>query len=172
MRIPLFFAAISCVTTDAAFSDELAGQLRVASDFASVAIEPRPPGPRLIQLPDISFTMRIETRCNAQLQTESVSVSVADSRVSLGATELTEQGIAETTIRVPKNQLGPLTIENFCIAGDAPSEAAPLQFRDALSAQVSLTCAAEGRRSIIYQAVALGVELSCESPDDHPADEL
>lgn len=171
MRIHFIFAVLGSAATVAAYGDEPAGQLRVASDSASVAIGPRPPGPRLVQLPDISFTMQIEARCNADLQAESVSISVADSRVSLRSGELTEQGTAETTIRVPKNQLGPLTIENFCIAGDAGGDATPLLFRDALSAQASLKCAAEGRQSIVYQTVALGVELSCELPDNNSATE-
>lgn len=160
------------MSATAAHGDELAGQLRVESDSASVAILPQPPGPRLIQLPDITFTMQIEARCKAGLHAESISISVADSRVNLQSTELTEQGIAETTIRVPKNQLGPLMIENFCIAGDDTGAAAALQFRDTLSAHVSLKCAADDRQSIVYQAVALGVELSCQLQGDDAPDDI
>ncbi|MGI9270969.1 MAG: hypothetical protein ACR2QT_04285 [Woeseiaceae bacterium] len=172
MRIVLFYSAIIGLSVGSSFGGELDGHLVLESSSAIVEIEPQPPGLRLIRLPEVSFAMQIEARCNADLLAESVLISVADTRVSLGSADFDDQGTAQTTIQIPKHQIAPLTIENFCIAGTAPSIATPVQVRDALSAQVSLKCAAEGRESIVYQTVGLNVALDCQTSADEVSEDL
>ena len=166
MRIVFICGAIIGLSASSSFGDDLAGQLVLESDAAVIEIPPQAPGLRLIHLPEISFAMQIEVRCGSDLLPESVSISVADTRVNLGSAELADQGIVQKTIRVPARQIAPLTIENFCIADDTTKVATPVQVRDALSAQVSLKCAAAGRQSMVYQTVALSVALTCRSPED------
>lgn len=166
MRIVFVCGAILVLSASNSFSDEPGGRIVVESDPAVIEILPQPPGPRLIRLPEISFAMQIEARCNSDLLAESVSISIADTRVNLTYAELTDKGVAQKTIRVPAHQIAPLTIENFCIADAATNIATPMQVRDALSAQVSLKCAAAGRQSMLYQTVALGVTLACRIAED------
>jgi len=138
-------------------------------DFAAAHVEitPRPPGRRLIRLPGITFTLRVEPRCAAGLGAESVSISVADTRLNLGREALLnpapgEAAVVTRKMRIPRSQIGPVAIEDFCIAGDESNATAALRVHDALSAQLSLRCADASRQSIVYQTVALEITLSCK----------
>jgi hypothetical protein len=165
MRFVLTCSALVCLMTGNAFGDDSDDQLQVQTETASVDIGPRPPGLRLLKLPGMEFTLRINAHCNDDLIAESVSISVADTRVNLGPDALADLEIIEKTIRIPSKQIAPLAIENFCVADDKVGEAMRLEVRDALSAQLSLTCVGENRRSISYQTVALTVALTCKQPD-------
>lgn len=149
------------------------GHMQVEVDAAEVTIGPRPPGPRIVQLPDVTFKLRIAAHCIDGLRPDSMSINIADSRryVELVVTpaespqQLADDAVTEQTIDVPAKQLAPLTIENFCFT-DAVSQGEVLvRVPDALSAQLSLSCVGENRQSIIYQSVALSVALTCATPD-------
>lgn len=160
MRIVLFCGALTCLLAGNAIGDDL--QVQVAS--AVIEIEPRPPGLRVLRLPAMEFRLRINADCANDLLAESVSISVADTRENLGAEALAEAGTIEKAIRIPRKQIGPLALENFCVADDIESDAMRLEVRDALSAQLSLKCVGENRQTIVYQTVSLGVTLACMRP--------
>jgi hypothetical protein len=168
MRIVIFCGVIACLLADNAvgddFDDSVDDQLQVIVASAIVEIEPRPPGMRVLRLPTMEFMLRINADCANDLLAESVSISVADTRENLGAEALAEPGTIEKAIRIPRKQMGPLALENFCVADDFDNDATRIEVRDALSAQLSLKCVGESRQTIVYQTVALGVTLACMRP--------
>ncbi len=138
-------------------------RLLVDINAASIEVSARPAGQQPIRLPDLEFEVRLEPRCAAGVNADSISVSIADTRIRIGPQTLADQPVIETTIRVPRKQIGPLTIEDFCVAGDDGANNAVLQVRDALTAQLSLKCDDEGRQSIIYRTEPLAIVLICET---------
>jgi hypothetical protein len=100
------------------------------------------------------------------MHTESVSISVTDTRRTLGPDLFMDTGATEQRISIPQAQLAPLTIENFCLGDGATGDAPHLHVADVMSAQLSLRCGSENRQSIIYQAVPLAIALQCRLPDD------
>ncbi len=171
MRGAIISIAIMGLAVDSASEEPADGQLLVDVAVISVDIKVRPPGRRIIRLPGLSLALQIEPRCAAGMAAESISISVADTRLSIGRKALEEQSVIETTIAVPRDQLAPLTIENFCVAGQVPVSATELRVRDALTAQLSLRCSDGSRQSIIYSTAALEITLSCVTPvtDQAPA---
>ena len=77
-----------------------------------------------------------------------------------------DTGVIERSIRVPKKQLGPIAVNDFCIAGGDASSGQALNLRDALSAQLSLHCSGENQESMTYETVALEVALQCDVPEN------
>jgi hypothetical protein len=144
--------------------EELSGdRLLVDINAASIEVSARPAGRQPIRLPDLEFEVRLEPRCAAGMNADSISVSVADTRLHIGRQMLAEQPVIETKIRVPRKQIGPLAIEDFCVAGDDAPNDTLRRVRDALTAQLSLTCANDSRQSIIYKTEALVITLICET---------
>ena len=167
MRSIIISIAIILLSAGNPRAEDADSHLLFDFDAALVEITPRPPGRTLIRLPSITFTLRVEPRCAAGLDAESVSISVADTRLNLGREALLnpapgEAAVVARKMRIPRSQIGPVAIEDFCIAGEAPNATAPLRVHDALSAQLSLRCGDESRQSIVYQTVALEVTLSCK----------
>lgn len=149
------------------------GSANAAADELTVTVEPslaeigpQAPGTRIVQLPDVAFTMHIAAQCDAGMQAESASISVSDTRLSLGPEALADTAAAELTIRIPRQQLAPLTIENFCFNDSSASDTQDLNIVDALTAQVSLRCVGDNRQSIIYRAAPLAVTLRCKTGDN------
>ena len=171
MRGAVISIAIMALVTDSAGEEHADGQLLVDVAVMSVDISVRPPGRRIIRLPGLSFALQIEPRCAAGMAAESIAISVADTRLSIGREVLEEQPVIETTIEVPQGQLAPLTIDNFCVADQIPASITELRVRDALTAKLSLRCSDSSRQSIIYSTVALEIALSCATPaaDQAPA---
>jgi hypothetical protein len=165
MRMVNLCSVIACLAAGISYGDESDEQLLLAIDAATVDIEPRPAESRIINLPGIEFSMHIRPRCDDDMQTESVSISIADTRVNFGPEVLLDQDTVDASIRIPGKQIAPLAIENFCIAGDNENATTHLRVHDVLSAQVSLKCIADDRQLISYQTTALDVLLSCKSPD-------
>ena len=165
MRIVILYSLIACLAPGHTYGDESESQLLVTLDAATIVVQPRPSNSRLINLPGIEFAMHVKTQCNEGMQAESVSVSVADTRVNFGPEVLNEQDKLEASIRIPGKQIAPLAVDSFCVAEEGETVNARLRVNDVLSAQVSLKCAAEDQHSIFYQTAALDVVLSCESPD-------
>ena len=165
MRILIFCSIVACLAPGHTYGDESEGQLLVTLDAATIVIQPRPSDSGPINLPGIEFAMHVETRCSDDMQAESVSVSVADTRVNFGPDELLEQDKIEASIRIPGKQIAPLAIDSFCVAEEGETVNARLRVHDVLTAQVSLKCAAEDQQSIFYQTAVLDLVLTCESPD-------
>ena len=163
MRGAFICIAIIVLAVDGV-GEELSGdRLLVDINAASIEVSARPAGRQPIRLPDLEFEVRLEPRCAAGMNADSISVSVADTRLHIGRQMLAEQPVIETKIRVPRKQIGPLAIEDFCVAGDDAPNDTLRRIRDALTAQLSLTCANDSRQSIIYKTEALVITLICET---------
>ena len=121
----------------------------------------------LINLPSITYVVRATASCPELQSAKSISISIADTRVSV---ELVEDETVETTIRVSNKQLGPVSAKNFCLANtetdaDGAGVTESIQIDNALSAQMSLRCVGEQDESIRYESAVLSVALQCGSPE-------
>lgn len=143
------------------------GQLRVEFETPVASVTPRTTD-RPIILPSLTYVLRAEANC-PQLQTaESVSISIADTRITISPSESkSEAESVEETIRISNKQLGPIGVGSFCRA-DSDSDADPdtrnlLQIEGALTAHMSLRCVGENSETISYSTAPLGVTLQCDA---------
>ncbi len=164
MRGAFIPIAIMALAADSPGEEQFDDRLLVDADAALVEVSELPSGRHTMRLPSLEFAIRLEPRCAAGTDADSISVSVADTRLRIGRAALAEQPVIETTIRVPRDQIGPLVIEDFCVAGDDAANGTEMRVRDALTAQLSLKCTDEGRQSIIYRTESLAITLICETP--------
>ena len=162
MRSFFFFAALAVLICADSRGESADSELSVEFDAAVARIALRSSS-RPIRLPSLTFAVRIKASCAATLAAKSISISIADTRISV---QVDESGVIEKSIRVPKKQLGPIAVSDFCIAGEDPGSAQELNLRDALSAQLSLHCSGENQESMIYETVALEVALQCDVPEN------
>jgi len=165
MRIATTFCATALLL--------LAGSLRcfagddtltLEADVPQIDIEPQAPGPRIIRLPDLSFTVRIAAHCDTAMQIESAAVSITDTRITVAPVSLADNSVSEQSINIPRDQLAPLTIENFCSVDDLANNNRQMHVADALTAFASLICVGDSQHTISYRAVPLGVALRCRLP--------
>lgn len=164
MRSFLISSAVLGLAANLSYGDEPAGQLSVRAEVATIKIAPQQSGSPLLELPAIDLTVFVSARCQDALRPESVSISVADTRLTLAGDELTSGEVLERTIRIPANQLAPVATGDFCIAGNSASEATLLHVPEALSAQLSLKCAGDAAPTMLYLTRTLGIALSCMPP--------
>jgi hypothetical protein len=149
-------------------ADSSAGKpLLVHSQAAVVEIPAQPAGRRLLVLPALEFEISVAAQCETDARPETISISVADTQTVFRVDESSGEAIFETTLRIPRPQLAPLTTGAFCV-GDEPNAGAvqSLLIRAALTAQVSLRCAREGGPSMHFKAVPLDIRLICGSADN------
>ena len=165
MRNIIVIAVVTLLATNASSVAASDGELSIEAVTPLLEIDPMPPGPRIIRLPDIAFTLRVTALCGDDMQTRSVSISISDTRRTLTAELFAESPTTEQSISVPRRQLAPLTVDNFCVSDDSGGDER-LHIADALSAQLALHCAGEQRESVIYEAVPLAVEFRCRLPGD------
>ena len=164
MRGAFILIAIMALAADSPGEEQSDDRLLVDTDAALVAVSELPSGRHSMRLPSLEFAIRLEPRCAVGMEADSISVSVADTRLHIGRDALAEQPVVETTIRVPREQIGPLVIRDFCVAGDDAANGSEMRIRDALTVQLSLKCTDESRQSIIYQTESLTITLICETP--------
>ncbi len=164
MRGAFLPIAIMALAANSSGEEQSDDRLLVDTDAALVAISELPSGRHSMRLPSLEFTIRLEPRCAVGMDADSISVSVADTRLRIGRDALAEQPVIETTIRVPREQIGPLVIRDFCVAGDDAANGSEMRVRDALTVQLSLRCTDESRQSIIYQTESLAITLICVTP--------
>lgn len=162
MRSFFFSVALAVLIGTDSRAEGVDSELLVEFDAAVAKIALRSSS-RPIRLPNLTFAMRIKASCPAALETESISISIADTRISV---EPEDSGVIERSIRVPRKQIGPIVVNDFCIAGDDTDSERELRLRDALSAQLSLHCSGDNRESITYETVALEVALQCDVPEN------
>lgn len=146
------------------------GQLRVEFDTPVASITPRTTD-RPIKLPSLTYVVRAEASCPDPQTAESVSISIADTRITVSPGEAEA---VEETIRVSNKQLGPVAVEDFCLAesdSDADSDTQDLLNIDgALTAHMSLRCVSENNETISYSTAPLGVTLRCDTADPEEVD--
>jgi len=148
------------------------GELDVTANTPAVSISTRPAGRNFIRLPDLDFVFVVDARCPAELQPGSVSISIADTRVALDASEASAPMPLSVPVSVPASQIGPIPAERFCSAADDPAGSragSTLTVPAVLSAQVSLFCAGESGSEMTYASRSLDVTLHCETPGDPDA---
>ena len=133
---------------------------------ASVELQLQPSGRRLLRLPNLDFALQIEPQCEVGMHIASVSISIADTSKSFRGMDFLEQSTLETTIRLPRRQIGPLAIERFCTGEDKNSNNDDvLLIRDAFTAHVSLRCADGVRELVVYETLALAIRMVCKAPE-------
>lgn len=151
-------AAYLCIATTIAMADDV---LTVHATEASTQISPRNPGQRLTTLPSLDIGVIADVNCAVGARAESITVSVADTSIRFGAAEIAEADTINASLRLPANQIAPISAAGFCIQG-ASSENTELFLPGVASAQVSLLCRSESTSSIHFASVALPLRLHCD----------
>lgn len=151
--------------------------LTVVANTPVVSIQPRQGNGKFIRLPALEYTFKIRARCKLNRKPTSLLLSIADTRKSLGAADLSREPPAELTLKIPAEQIGPIAVEEFCHAADeniASNDNIKNQLTifAALSAHASLRCESESDQHVNYVSKTLDVKLICEQPDQATSEEL
>lgn len=157
-------------------SAEADDALSVRADAPLIPLTERASGRQQVQLPTLEYLFEIQVRCRAGWLPDALMLSVADTRKSLAASEIVENGLTEIRMRIPSGQLPPLYVEDFCVAnnnGDSrrsDNDSLRLTIPGALSVQVSLSCLNDENSNVTYVSRPLDVSLVCErtSAEDDP----
>ena len=165
-RCPLLLVAIAGLGshTDSAAADEL----ELNASTPEVTISTRPAGRNFVRLPSLDYRFRVDARCTAGRRAQAISISVADTRISVPTGNLPSDGAIDVEMTVPADQIGPVPLNEFCISddGDNDLQQTSLTIPSVLSAQASLLCADESGGEMTYASASMDVELSCEPPDE------
>jgi hypothetical protein len=163
----MFIICLAATASVAAAEEPAAGpgRLHASADAANVTIAPSPEGHKFVRLPMLEFALTIEPLCVASDATRSVSVSIADTRVSIDSAEMGDQQIIETTLTLPRRQSGPLRVDGFCRDNDVDDSTRALHIEDVFTARLSLTCVTDDAAAIVYATLPLDVRLTCEAGD-------
>jgi hypothetical protein len=163
MRSLTFFLLIVATFVASPVKSDPGTRLSIDAQAALVVVKPLPEGRRLIRLPALEFAMTIEPQCATNMQAESISISIADTRKTLGAADIDGQSNVATSITIPRQQVAPLAIDGFCQAGENSSTESDLQVMDAFTAHISLRCTGEDTQTIVYVSQPLALSLRCEA---------
>ena len=156
--------------------------LAVAAEVAAVAVPPQPAERHLFELPALDYVFRVEARCHSDWKPESLSLNVADTRVTRTAAELENGANQELELKVPSEQLAPISMHDFCVIEPVPegsagkTETADSDFiarpgpgrmtvGAALSVQASLRCSLGDEQRMVYVSEPLDVALTCALPE-------
>ena len=173
MRPALLSGLLAAAASIATATDTQPGHnIEITADVPTVQVSPRRAGRISMRLPSLTFALNVSVVCDKNWRPDSVSVSVADSRTSFNAEQLQASSDFGLELRIPSNQIAPVRIEQFCIAGGSgeldKTNRSRITIPGVVSAQASLRCATESTKSIIYVTEPLDVVLECVVPD--PAD--
>ncbi len=172
MHVLLILPAFAVALVTSSAQSEPSGRMLVEAKPAMVAIAPLPDDLRLISLPALQYVLRIEPRCAAETQAESIFVSIADTRKRLDAGDIDGQRRIEMELVLPRRQIAPIAIQDFCRASSAGNSAnRVLRLKDVVTAHLSLRCSGQEHNSIVYATQALDVDLRCERDPAQPADD-
>ena len=96
---PLMLVAIAGfgLPADSAAADEL----ELNASTPEVTISTRPAGRNFIRLPSLSYRFSVEARCTAGRRAQAISISVADTRVSVPTGNLPSDGRVDIEMTVP-----------------------------------------------------------------------
>lgn len=134
-------------------------RLIIETSPATASVVPLDGDRKLLRLPDLEFPVRVVARCSAGRTPESISISIADTRVSFGREALSDDAVLETSVRVSARQMAPVAVDGFCTSESGSSE--PLLLSTALTAQISLRCVRDDEQSIAFRARTLDVLVNC-----------
>jgi len=145
----------------------VANDLFVSADTPEVTVSTRPASERSITLPTLNYEFTVSARCDAGLLPAALSLSIADTRVTLSAEELASEPPVSLLISIPESQIAPVTVENFCVHdadNGARDNGRKVRIPALLSAQVSLLCSNEMAKEMTYASEPLDVTVVCELP--------
>jgi hypothetical protein len=166
----------------AAADDSGLHTLTVAPEAAAVVVGPQPAERHFFELPSLDYVFRIEARCHNDWKPESLSMNVADSRVTRAGTELQDNAIQQLELKIPAKQLAPIAMRDFCVINPAAEgSVAEAETRDwnrnatprpghmtigaALSVHASLRCSLGNEQRTVYVSEPLDVTLACALPE-------
>ena len=157
IRRPL--AVLLCIGTAIAAADTA---LTLHATETSLLVAPRNSNQTYVNLPALDVAVIAEFSCAAGVAAESITVSVADTHIRFNSEEITDATSINATLRLPANQIAPISIQDFCVT-DVASEIEDLLIPGVASAQVSLRCGSKDKSSIHFASIALPLRLHCES---------
>ena len=150
-----------------------AGELDVSANTPAVTVSTRPANRNFIRVPDLEYVFVIDADCATGQQPGSISISIADTRVSLEEAETTASMPLSVPVTVPASQIGPIPLGRFCTSGDEMESAQAetmVTVPAVLSAQVSLLCTGESASEMSFTSKPLDVTLHCEPATEAGAD--
>lgn len=157
--------ALSLLSTHSA-ADET-GELVIRAATATVTVAPGSAGRRSFRLPTLDFALDVAYQCEPDHRPTSMSLTVSDTRRTLGETELAQDsGRAQVDMVIPADQLPPLVLSDFCTA-DGTLAGTRLEERlveGIATVAASLRCDAETGPRASYTSTTLDVTLVCEVP--------
>ena len=140
-------------------------RLSVEAPPAIVQVRPQSEGRRLVRLPGLEYELDVEAYCGEGAESQSVSISVNDTRLTLDSQQLAERAGSTIRLAVPARQVAPVAIDGFCKIDDETTQQGGLLIRDAVTAHASLRCSNEETEWITYASRGLDVTLQCDVPE-------
>ena len=150
----------------------VAGELDVSANTPTVVISTRPAGRNFMRLPSLDYLFAIDAECPAELQPSSITISIADTRVSLSDADVSAPMPLSIPVTVPASQISPIAVDRYCTENQAEERDAPdpnLTIPAVLSAQISLLCAGEASGEMTYASNSLDVVLECATESGEEA---
>jgi hypothetical protein len=138
-------------------------ELTVQALEAVAQISPHAPAQRQIKTPEVSFSLQIRFACMGDATPQLLSVGIADTLYR--HVPVTGQRTLLARVDVPSEQIAPINIGDFCVAGRIGTNNA-LRLPGVATAQVSLRCDRKAPPVIQATSVALPLRLVCKQPDD------
>ena len=150
--------ATSGWTAHAAVADEL----RIGANTPSVEVSTRPASRNFMPLPSLDYAFDVDLQCTAPFEARGVSLSIADTRISLDEDQLENPSARRVSLSIPAGQIPPVRIERFCLTDRAESDTEErVEIPAVLSVQGSLVCANEEESRITYTSTPLDVIVNC-----------
>lgn len=159
MQVPRTALLFALVAPAGVAWPNAAAELLVDAGPATASIEPQGDGRRLVRLPALEFRFDIRAECDPARELTSVSISVADTRKTLGAADLPDAVPVAASIELPARQIAPVAVDDFC--PETQGESSSLLIQDVVTAQLSLRCAGPDGDSMTYVSRPLAVTLLC-----------
>lgn len=161
-RVPILLAVCLCVVAESA---EAGDALTLTASESSAQLAPRERGPQQVSLPALEFSLRATIACPPGADAESVTVSIADTRMHFGPGDISDKTALDVNISVPSRQIAPVTVADFCVRGQ-PGEKNHLLIPGVATAQASLRCRSEKESSLHFKSAVLPIRLLCVADED------
>jgi len=167
--IPFLLAAMLSFMPEIVAADTM---ITVQATEATAHLESRSSDRPHARLPALDLSLRASFACPEDTVADSLTVSVSDTHRRYGAKEIANTSVFEASLRVPAEQLAPISAPDFCVDG-APMDEEGLLLTGVATAQVSLHCRGEPKSSSVHFAsVALPVRLHCRAVSDQDSSAL
>lgn len=160
--LALFAALFTVAAPSASFG---AGDIVVAAQETEAIVAPRAAHLELVNLPTLEFGLRAAFQCRGE--PVSVTLSVADTFVSLGREQLAGRRAVEATLAVPARQLALAASSRFCI-DEQPGSANELLVPGLATAHASLVCENDRGAAIESASAPLSVRIVCAREPEDP----